>query len=267
MAQGQQLLEALRRASRDNVQRLIDNADLLEILMRLDPSGVDRVQFEQFIAGKLTVSSPFLFQERYTPGEIQVMNLRNWNNWLGFYSDDQIQELFASMPTFDWTQPRIALTLCWSMNTLWQTVATKLTLAKRIYGEDKVGRSSYLNDLAEGSIKLVDGAAEFVPNHLWWEVLDLGSVRNTAPDKVDPTRAAGTQVFDAVLQHPEAVRRMNVDRYWDVPALRVNGPEFDPWSSSPCVYGHSGGCVYFDTHFAGSGSPYYVGPLVVSGKS
>lgn len=270
MGQSSQIASNLRDVSREKVQRLIDNWNLLEILMRLDPSGVDRVQFEQFIAGKLTVSPPFLFQERYTPGEIQVMNLRNWNtNWLGFYGDDQIQELFASMPVFNWEQARKALTLCWTQNTLAQTLNTKRYLAKHIYGEDKVGVSSYLPEFTDDNVKLVDGAADFEPNRLWWEVLDLGSLRDVAPDKVDPTKAAGTQVLDAALQHKEAVRRMDGgdDPYWDVPALRVNVPEFVPWSHSLFVNGCSDGCVYFGTRFAGIGYPLYLEPLVVSGKS
>ena len=134
MGQGYDLLGKLRHTSRDGVQRLIDNADLLEILTRVDPASVNRVQFEQFIAGKLPVSVTPLFQDRYTPPEIQVMNLRAWNTYLGFYSPEQIQELFASIPPFDWSRPRVALTLCWSMNTPRQTIMAKLQLAPRVYG-------------------------------------------------------------------------------------------------------------------------------------
>lgn len=207
-----------------------------------------------------------LYHGRFTPPEQQVANLRLWNATAGHYfSDDQIETALAEIPEFDWLQPLVPLTLCWTMNTPWQTISAKIAIMRNVYGRDKVILSDYLQELYGENIKLVEKAPEFAPNRIWWEVIDLSANRNKAPDQVDPATAAGIQVFDAACQHPVYIRQHDGRNIpcLDVPGLRVNVPGYGPWTNSPYVDGSSDGNVLVDVYWAGHGDPSYAEPVVV----
>lgn len=202
---------------------------------------------------------------RFASPEQQVANLRAWNNWLGYFREDQIEAVHAAIPEgFNWTQPLVALTLCWTMNTLEQSVATKIEVMRRVYGKDKVIVSDRMKRLDEERLYLPDGAPAFLPNELWWEVIDLGASRDKAPDQVDLSVSAGTQVYDVACQHPVYVGQHNGRDvpYLDVPGLRVKVPG----ESKPCapyIDGLSDGGVGVGAYWAGLAYSDYAEPVLV----
>jgi hypothetical protein len=208
--------------------------------------------------------APSLVDLMASPQE-QVNNLLNWMDHFGLnIAQTEIQRILENEPA---VPEGCAIVLCWTLNTLQQTMDTKLAIARRVYGDNKVYVSSLLKT-DKKHLKITDGAPVFQPNRLWWEVIDITSQRNVAPDKVEAATAAGTQVFDAAIQHPKLVRAQNGREfpYWDVPGLRVNVDGDPAWSNCPYVNGNADGGVDFYTSWAAYGSSSCVEPLVVSGE-
>jgi hypothetical protein len=227
IGQSAEITGKLRDVSRSKVQRLIDNWDLVEMLLEIDAKDVDRQVFKQLLDGTISSEAQSLLRQRFTSPEQQVYNLRNWNERAGrYFSEEQLDAVLAEIPEFDRSQPLVALTLCWTQNTLEQTVAAKIEIMQWVYGADKVLLSDHLKEIKEGNVYLPDGAPEFVANRLWWEITDLGANCDKAPDQVAPAIAAGTQLFDVACQHPVYIQQHNGGDtpYLDVPGLRVKVP-------------------------------------------
>lgn len=210
-----------------------------------------------------TVLDPFLTSGGFTLPEIQIAQFRQWNQaWGNFFSDQQIHDALVASPLFGWDEPQVAVTLCWAMNTLEQTIDSCLTTLPRVYGADKVFISENLRIDAE-HLTLPESAPEFVANRLWWEVMDLGANRDKAPQDVPAATAAGIQVFHAACQHPGYVKRHNGDDtpYWDVPGLRVKVPgRSGPYA--PCIHGSSDGRVGLSVGWADDACSNYAGVAV-----
>jgi hypothetical protein len=70
---------------------------------------------------------------------------------------------------------------------------------------------------------LPDGAPEFVPDHVWWQIVDLGANSELTPDQVPVADPAGVEVFDNVCQHKRYVGLQDGNRipYLDVPGIRL----------------------------------------------
>lgn len=205
-----------------------------------------------------------LFHGRYTPPERQLANLRAWAGH--YFRPEQFDDAWAALPPFVWGRPLVPLTLCWTKNTLEQTVTAKTEIMRTVYGQDKLYVSGHLNQLANGDVYLPEGAPEFMPNHLWWEVIDLGANRGTAPDQIDPRVAAGTQVFDVAIQHPAYIRQHNGGDtpYLDVPGLRVKVPgESEPYALY--VRGGSDGRLSVSVPLTGYAGMSYAEPVVIRG--
>lgn len=124
------------------------------------------------------------------------------------------------------------------------------------------------SDITANNIRLYKGT--FPKKHLKWVTLDVGTHRNTSPNKMKQTDniLGGVEVLACTLLHPEWVKAMDGTDvpYVDLPAIEFK-PGFGEWSHSLDVDGRSDGSVDFGTHFAGYGYPFYAGPVVVSGSA
>lgn len=147
-------------------------------------------------------------------------------------------------------------TLGKTVDSLWQAI------------EDQAPKSFRSSGIKAANIRLHKGT--FPKKQLKWVVLDVGTHRNISPKKIRETNdnVAGVEVLACALLHPDWTKAMDGNKvpYADIPGIEVNLPEFAPWSSSPYVFGDSGGFVDFDTSFADYGSPGYVEPVVVPGS-
>jgi len=265
IGQSAEIIGKLRDVSRSKVQRLIDNWDLVEALLEADAKNVDRRVFEELLGGTISPEVQSLLRQRFTSPEQQVYNLRNWNNKAGrYFSEEQLDVVLAEIPEFDRNRPLVALTLCWTLNTLEQTVATKLEILQWVYGADKVLLSDYLKAIEEGDVYLPEGAPEFVANRLWWEITDLDANRDKAPDQVDSATAAGTQLLDVACQHPVYIGQHNGGDtpYLDVPGLRIKVPGASK-PHAPYIHGLSVGSVHVLVPWADDSNPGYAEPVVL----
>ena len=244
-------------------------AQLYEIQKQLHSGALSPLQarkpLQDIIEGKLladrhvvTVSSA-----GFTSAVKQIAQFREWNSYYDFgFDEEAIDAMLASVPFVDSDDPFVALTLCWTLAYLDRTVNSYLYVMGFVYS-DKLYVSP---DLRTGSdyLSLPKGAPEFVPNRLWWEITDFGSIRNIAPDQVPAATAAGTSVFAADCHHPAAVRRHNdTDTpYWDVPGLRVSVPgKLRPYA--PYIIGESDGYVSVSVRWADYAYPLYAEPVAV----
>ncbi len=200
----------------------------------------------------------------FTPVELQVARLRRWNQrWRlnGYFSATQIHDAMASAPLFKWEPPLVAVTLCWAMNSIGQTVDSQKAVLRWEYG-DKLYLSDALRTEPE-YLSPAEGAPEFVPNRLWWEVMDLDANRDMAPDQVPAATAAGLEVFAVACHHRAYIKRHNGRvPYLDVPGLRV----IVPGRSYPCapyVHGYSDGGVGVDVYPADNPDSNYAEPVVM----
>lgn len=263
MAQASQITDSLRNRSSGKVQRLINNWDLLELMMEFDPADVDRSDFERLLRGQTVLdrnSTPHF--GRFNPPEVLVAVFRRHNQELGLGFDDEvIDTLLGSIPVFAWNDPLTTPFIRWTLDDLKRSADAKLDLMKWVFGMGKVFVS---DNFRTENLYLPEGAPPFQASRLEWGVIDLGNIRNTAPDQVDPTIAAGLEVFDASTQHPAHTRAHNGRDvpYLDVPGLRVKVPGYSR-PDAPCVHGRSGGEVHVYAHWAGYASPIYGEPVLV----
>ena len=196
----------------------------------------------------------------FTPVELQVAQFRQWNQRAGgFFADWQIHEALVAAPDFKWDRPKVPASLCWTMNTPEQSLDSYLAVMRWVYGEDMVYVSPDFKIDAEHTT-FVEGAPEFTPNRLWWEVMDIDANRDKAPDQVPPATAGVLQVFCAVCQHRNHPRRAGTT-YLDVPGLRVKVEgRSEPYA--PYIYWCSDGKVRVGVYDASHAHPYYGGPEV-----
>ena len=262
LEQERQLLELFSGATGQQVRQFIEAGDLVKMMLIQALHKVDRGEFTRVLAhtGQLSDSSDT--PERFTsPGE-QIRKLWMWNRYFkrGF-TQEQVIAARAAVPAFAWDQPLAALTLCWTLGTLEDSLHAKLAIMRHVYGEDKVFVSPSCK--TEHTF-LVDGAPEFVPNRLWWQVIDLGANRDKAPDEIPAATAAGTEVFDVACQHPVYVRQHNdhdIPRL-EIPGIRVKVPGEWRWRRcAPYVYGYSIGYVKVGVRWADEIDSNYAEPV------
>lgn len=191
-----------------------------------------------------TVPSDFdaiLSSTGFTPVELQVAQFRKLNRLLDLGRDDEtIREALISAPAFVWDRPLVPVTLCWTQSNLATSMESYLAALQLMHGDNLSVSSS----LDPAGVYLPEGAPEFIPNRLWWEVMYCDANRDKAPNQVPAATAAGVQVFAAACQHKAHLRRMNGSDipYWDVPGLRIDLPgKSGPYA--PDVYGCSDGDV------------------------
>jgi len=207
-------------------QKVIGNKDNL-----LAQSIVDLIRGQ----GSTTSGSQFLTSAGFTRQELQLENLQVWNqSWVmqgGFYRDNQIRAAMVTSPFYSWEEPSAPVVLCWTANDLVQTTRQSVGALRQVYGHKLEISPEFRIDTEH--LAPVEGAPEFQPNRLWWEVLDVDANRNKACDAVPPATAGGIQVIQAAAHHPDYTRRMNGDdvAYWDVPGLRLKVPG----RSEPCA--------------------------------
>lgn len=148
----------------------------------------------------------------FTPPELQVANLRVLNKSLSLgINDGLITGTLGSIPGFDWESKeyrRKPLTLCFTLATLEETFVAQLSIMNVMYGGGKAVISDYRRELLKPSrqLRITEGAPEFVPDRIWWEVVDLDAYRGRGtwgiePKNVPVATAASTQVLDALCQH------------------------------------------------------------------
>ena len=264
LAQGKQVLELFSGASSQQVQQFIEAGDLVNMMLIQDLHQVDRGEFTRVLAHAGQLPDTGYVPDRFTSPAEQVSHLLQWNREFGLgFTEDQIVAAEAAVPAFAGDRPLVALTLCWTLGTLEKTVNAKLTIMRHVYGEDKVFVSPSFKTEAEHT-SLVEGAPEFVPNHIWWQVIDLGASRDKAPDQVPAATAAGIEVFDVACQHPVYVRQHNGDDtpYLGIPGIRVevklqakSGP------CAPYVHGYSIGYVEVGVRWADETDSNYATPV------
>ncbi len=199
---------------------------------------------------------------RFSPVDMLVADFRQHNRELDLgFSSERIDALLGSIPVFVWDDPLKTLFIRWTLGDLKSSADAKLDVMRHVFGQNKL----YVSDnFQTENLYLPDGTPPFQLDVLEWGIIDLGNVRNTAPDKVDPAIAAGLKVFDASAQHPAHTRAHNGRDipYLDVPGLRVKVPGGSgPYA--PYVDGRSGGGVGVYVYWAGRAVPYYAGPVLV----
>jgi hypothetical protein len=71
-----------------------------------------------------------------TPPECQISNLDNWHHASGGHimGDDLLVAIHGrAVPEPDQSRARVALTLCWTLGTLWETITAKLEIMRALY--------------------------------------------------------------------------------------------------------------------------------------
>jgi hypothetical protein len=153
------------------------------------------------------------------------------------------------------------LTLCWTLASLASTIDAKIDIMRQVYGKDKVIVTGKFNP-DQKHTSIVRGGPDFVPNRLWWQLLDLGANRRMAPNQVPAETAAGAEIFDVLCQHPIYVRQQDGGKtpYLDLPGLTVkvrgmSGPD------TPNAIGGPEGRIGVQVHWEGSVYPDHAEPV------
>jgi len=186
---------------------------------------------------------------------------------MGTFSDRQIFGMLRTVPALPdlgRDQPQVALTLCRTLDTLAHTVVADIEIMRRVYGRNKLFVSQRLSQFAPSDIYLPEGAPEFEPNKLWWEIIYLGANLDKAPDQVSPVTAVGTQLLGTASHHPAAVFSHDGRNYpyWDIPGLRFKiASSSEPFA--PYICGDSDGRVRLDTSSVKFPRTRYAEPVVV----
>ncbi|WP_143676465.1 hypothetical protein [Streptomyces sp. TLI_146] len=187
---------------------------------------------------------------RFTAPEVQLRQFHLWNHREGLgFSKAQIATVEPAIPPAP-ASPLVVRVLCWTLDNLSSSLDAKLKLICEVYGDDRTDISDSFKT-GPDHLWQVDGAPAFQPHRLWWEIIDLGSVRDTAPDQVDPEIAAGLQVFDLASQCPDYLKRHNGRDipYLDVPGLYLKGLDKSRLYV-PYFEGSSDRSVYVNTGWA-----------------
>jgi len=202
-------------------------------------------------------SAPGRAAARFISPTAQVSNLWSWNREFGWgFTQEQIAAAAAAIPAFFpafvGDRPLVALTLCWTLGALKETLDAKLAVLRQVYGEDKVMVSVDFKTDAKHTF-LPGGAPKFVPNHIWWQVIDLGANRRLPPDRVPAAVAAGTEVFDVACQHKVYISQHDGSDtpYLDVPGIRVRDRvQGESGLYAPRICGDSDGIIRVGVHWA-----------------
>ncbi len=233
-------------------------AEIMQLLGKevLEASDVERDLQSIIDGGAEEVVTYQASQLRFASPEEQISNLQEWNRSLlkSALSASLIDSAGNEIPPFDGEEALIPLTLCWTLGSLSASIDAKLEVVRSVYGRDKVFVSRDFQTDAKHTTNVV-GAPSFIPNHVWWQLIDLGSNRRKAPNQVPAAIAAGCEIFDVICQHPVYVGQQDGDDtpYLDVPGLdvKVRGRR---GKDTPDVSGGPSGDVTI--HVTWSGSTY-----------
>lgn len=216
----------VRLTSNDDLARLTRQfAQIIELLGTgvLDVSDVERA-FQDVVDGGVPEVTYQSSQLRFASPEQQVANLLEWNESLlgSALAASQIERVGAEVPAFDGEEALIPLTLCWTLGTLSTSIDAKLDVLREVYGRRKVFITRDFQTDEKHTTNVI-GAPAFVPNLVWWQLIDLGSNRRSAPIDVSAAIAAGCEIFDVICQHPVYVSEQDGDvtPYLDLPGLNV----------------------------------------------
>lgn len=231
MAQATEITDRLRKESRDNVQKLVDNFDLLTALMKGDPGRIDRQAFNALMVPPV----PQVFS---TPEEI----LGRFSYYAGFQDwpvTDLLDQLKQTMPTDHVSSLDHLLTLdVW----LGDLPTTFEALADWIKHEQKIIDNGYwrydgLKSDAE-HLRLVDPKRYGKTPSVKWVELDMTANRGSAPKDVRDDGSAGLQVMTAFAVHPNyppAIDYEAIPGAWAA-GLQANIPGYEAWTDVPILY-------------------------------
>lgn len=249
-----------------SVQELVDLNQQFAAVVRGVGSGVlaasDVRKALQDVTGVVGLQPSFLARDRFTPPEAQIAKLRDWHHLLGpVWTDEQLDRLASGIPTFDDQEPLIPLTLCWTLNSLASSIDAKIEVMRHVYGPDRVYVTGKFNPDSKHT-KVVTGGPTFVPNRLWWQLIDLGANRFKAPNQVPVATAAGCEVFDVICQHPIYVSQQDGSKtpYLDLPGLSVK-VRGSSGQETPDVTGGAAGGVALHVNWEGSVYPDHAEPV------
>ncbi|MBW4060998.1 hypothetical protein HJC99_00245 [Candidatus Saccharibacteria bacterium] len=214
-------------------------------------------------AGKLAeYAEPF--HGIFTQPEVQVENLRRWNEHLRLnFSDNRIKAMRDSIPANRDNGPNMGLTLCWTKQSFELTIAGKITVLQGHFGTSLTSRvgERMLHRLDR---KIESGWVEG-EDRLWWEFIDLGRTRGYGVREAG-SRMAGFSVLDAICQSPAYFQHTTQPR----PGLVIGNlrewsqrgyPNAWRYLALTPVLGIEGGAVL--TYSDGFAQPDYTVPLSV----
>lgn len=230
MAQASEITDNLRKESRDNVQKLVDNFDLLTALMKGDPGRIDRQAFNALMVPPV----PQVFS---TPEEI----LGRFSYYAGFQDwpvTDLLDQLKQTMPTDHVSSLDHLLTLdVW----LGDLPTTFEALAGWIKHEQKIIDNGYwrydgLKSDAE-HLRLLNPDRYGKEPSVKWVELDMTANRGSAPKDVRGDDSAGLQVLSAFAAHPAyppAIDYETIPGAWAA-GLQANVPGSEAWADVPIL--------------------------------
>ena len=231
MAQGTEIPDKLRKESRDNVQKIVDNFDLVTTLMKGEPGRIDRKAF----AALMVPPVPQIFS---TPQEIL--------GHFAFYAGNQgwpvanlIDQLTEQMPTDHVSSLDHLLTLdIWlgDLPTTFEALAGWIEYQSRQAGNG-FWRWDSLKSGAKQLRLLTPDRYGDEPSVKWVE-LDMTANRGSRPKDVRDKSSAGLQVMTAFAVHPAYPPAIDYDTIpgaWAA-GLQANIPGNEAWTNVPILY-------------------------------
>jgi hypothetical protein len=232
MRQAYDITGKLRDASTAAVQNLIDGWDLVEMLMKVDPTKVNREAF----AASLVPSVPAIFS---TPQEIL--------GYFVFYAGNQgwpvtglINQLTEQMPTNHVSTLDHLLTLDIWLGDLPTTFEALAGWIK--YQQAQIGNGFWRWDNLKSGVeqlRLLNPKRCGKKPSVKWVELDMTANRGSCPKDVrDPKVSAGLQVMTAFAVHPNYPPSIDYDT---IPGARMAGlqatiPGYEAWAHVPVLY-------------------------------
>ncbi len=231
MAQGTEILDKLRKESRDNVQKIVDNFDLVTTLMKGEPGRIDRKAF----AALMVPPVPQIFS---TPQEIL--------GHFAFYAGNQgwpvanlIDQLTEQMPTDHVSSLDHLLTLdIWlgDLPTTFEALAGWIEYQSRQAGNG-FWRWDSLKSGAK-QLRLLNPDRYGDEPSVKWVELDMTANRGSRPKDVRDKSSAGLQVMTAFAVHPAYPPAIDYDTIpgaWAA-GLQANIPGNEAWTNVPILY-------------------------------
>jgi len=231
MAQGTEILNKFRKESRGNVQKIVDNFDLVTTLMKGDPDRIDRKAF----AALMVPPIPQIFS---TPQEI-LGHFAFYAGNQGWPVADLIDQLEQTMPADHISSLDHLLTLdVWfgDLPTTFEALAGWIGYQSR-----QAGNGFYRYDGLKSDAKhlhLFDSKQRYgkTPSVRWVE-LDMTANRGSRPKDVRDRASAGLQVMTAFAAHPAYPPSIDYDTIpgaWAA-GLQATIPGYAAWTGVPIL--------------------------------
>lgn len=254
MAQGTEILDKLRKESRDNVQKIVDNFDLVTALMKGDPGRIDRGAFSALMVPPVPAifSTPQKVYDRF----VAYAGDQNWP----VFDDHQVINVHQTMPRDHVNSLDHLLTLdIW----LGDLSITFEALAGWIeYEQRQAGNGFWRWDsLKSGAkqLRLLNPDRYGDEPSVRWVELDMTANCGSRPRDVrNPETSAGLQVMTAFAVHPAYPPAIDYDTIpgaW-LPGLQANVPGDGDWRSVPILdWDRSSREVKLDAGWGGDRNP------------